>query len=187
MARPLTLRMRALERKRADRRPRCLHVGSVFSGCMPSRPRRRQQTAIDVANRQFAKGWTDSPVECVASVSTAHTSDRLRLFRLGSGDQQIASRFNSLLQRHLNALPATVGVTGLQVKRHGITHNGEVLIVNRQGRLRHGRERGGQGSGREQRARGGFHMVTSVFKGYDTAGRKSLELFSNYPAATQVS
>jgi len=41
----------------------------------------------------------------------------LRLFRLGSGDQQIASRFNSLLQRHLNALPATVGVTGLQVKR----------------------------------------------------------------------
>jgi len=117
MARPLTLRMRALERKRADRRPRCLHVGSVFSGCMPSRPRRRQQTAIDVANRQFAKGWTDSPVECVASVSTAHTSDRLRLFRLGSGDQQIASRFDSLLQRHLNALPATVGVTGLQVKR----------------------------------------------------------------------
>ena len=72
---------------------------------------------MDTANQELAKRWTDSAVECVASVTAAHTSDRLWLFRIGSSDQQVASRFNALLQSHLNVLPAAVGVPGLRVKR----------------------------------------------------------------------
>jgi len=95
---------------------------------MPGRPERffwlhakqaneMTASAIDGVNRHLISSWTDSPVECVSCVTAPGSSDRLWLFRLGTGVQKIASRFNALLKGHLEALPAAVGRPGLRVKR----------------------------------------------------------------------
>jgi hypothetical protein len=73
--------------------------------------------AIDAANRQFVKSWTDSPVECVSAVTSFGVSDRLWLFRLGTGAQQAASRFNAVLGNHIKGLPSALGRPALKVKR----------------------------------------------------------------------
>jgi hypothetical protein len=78
---------------------------------------RHTADAVDAANQTFARSWSDSRVECVRCVTTAATSDRLWLFRIGSADQQVASRFNSALTTHLKGLPSAIAAPHLSVKR----------------------------------------------------------------------
>jgi len=95
---------------------------------MPERPERLlwlhgkqvdhpRAAAIDAANREFVTTWTESPVEYVSCVATSAVSDRLWLFRLGTRSQQTASHFNAALKRHIDALPASVDLPSLKVKR----------------------------------------------------------------------
>jgi len=86
---------------------------------------------IDAENHQFAGAWTACALGCTPCVRTQVTSDRLWLFRLGTTNQALASKFNKQLTAHIKGLPLAIGTPNLCAKRQ--THLPQPLVIQRLG------------------------------------------------------